>query len=119
MTFKILADIVVFVHFLWILFLIFGAFFGRKNRLIKKFHISGLAFAFVIQLFDWHCPLTHLEFWLRAKHNPALTYSGSFIIHYLEKLIYIEIPSYLILTLTILLCGFNAWIYIRKKKLNT
>lgn len=118
MIYKVLADIVVFVHFLWILFLIFGAFFGRKNRLIKIFHISGLAFAFVIQLFDWYCPLTHLEFWLRAKHNPALTYSSSFIIHYLEKLIYIEIPSYLILILTILLCGFNAWIYIRKKNLN-
>ena len=118
MTFKILADIVVFVHFLWILFLIFGAFFGRKSRFIKIFHISGLAFAFVMQLFDWYCPLTHLEFWLRAKHNPALTYSGSFIIHYLEKLIYIEIPSYLILMLTILLCGFNLWIYMRKKNLN-
>jgi predicted branched-subunit amino acid permease len=116
MTFKILADIAVFVHFLWILFLIFGAFFGRKNRLIKIFHISGLAFAFVSQLFGWHCPLTHLEFWLRAKHSPALAYSGSFIVHYLEKLIYIEIPPYLILILTILLCGFNLWIYMTKKK---
>ncbi|MBA3061338.1 MAG: DUF2784 domain-containing protein [Nitrospirae bacterium] len=115
MTFKILADIVVFVHFLWILFLIFGAFFGRKNRRIKIFHISGLAFAFVMQLLDWYCPLTHLEVWLREKHNPALTYSGSFIIHYLEKLIYIELSPYLILILTILLCGFNTWIYLRKK----
>jgi hypothetical protein len=116
MIYKILADIVVFVHFLWILFLIFGAFFGSKNRFIKIFHISGLAFAFVIQLFGWYCPLTHLEVWLREKHNPSLTYSSLFMIHYLEKLIYIEIPSYLILILTILLCGFNVWIYMRKKK---
>ena len=114
MTYKIFADIVVFIHFLWILFLIFGAFPGVRNKAIKIFHISGLVFAFVIQIFGWYCPLTHLEVWLRAKHDPSLSYAGSFIIHYVEGLIYIEISAWLIFSLILLLIVFNVRFYIRK-----
>lgn len=114
MPYKILADIVVLVHFLWILFLIFGAFPGVKNKAIKIFHISGLFFAFVIQIFGWYCPLTHLEVWLRAKHGPSLSYAGSFIIHYVEELIYIEIPARSIFFLTLLLIVFNVWFYLKR-----
>ena len=115
MPYKILADIVVLIHFLWILFLAFGAFPGVRNEAVKIFHISGLVFACVIQIFGWYCPLTHLEVWLRAKHDPSLAYAGSFIIHYVERLIYLEISSWLIFSLTLLLVGFNAWFYLRKK----
>ena len=114
MPYKVLADIVVIIHFLWILFLIFGAFPGVRNKAVKSFHISGLVFAFVMQIFGWYCPLTHLEVWLRAKHDPSLTYAGSFIIHYLEGLIYVEISARLIFSLTLLLIGFNAWFYLRR-----
>jgi hypothetical protein len=114
MIYKILADCVVLTHFLWIIFLFFGAFWGVKNRTVKIFHISGLAFAFVIQIFDWYCPLTHLEVWLRSKHTSALTYAGSFIIHYVEEIVYVELSRTLILILTLILCGFNTWLYLRK-----
>lgn len=117
MYYKILADIVVLIHFLWIVFLIFGAFFGVRNRPIKIFHISGLVFAFVIQVFDWYCPLTHLEVWLRGRHDPALAYEGSFIIYYLEKIIYIELSRWMVFVLTILICGFTAWVYLRKSSI--
>ena len=114
MAYKILADITVLVHFLWIVFLFLGAIWGRKNRAVKTFHLAGLAFAFIIQIFDWYCPLTHLEFWLRGKHNPNLTYTGSFIIYYVEKIIYIEISPTIILMVTLLLGALNVWIYLRK-----
>lgn len=114
MLYRILADAVVLTHFLWILFLIFGALWGRRNMGVKILHISGLAFAFVIEIFNWYCPLTHMEVWLRTRHDPTLSYTGSFIIHYLEKIIYIQLPYYLIALLTVLICGFNAWIYLGK-----
>jgi hypothetical protein len=116
MTYKISADIVVVIHFLWIVFLIFGAFLGVRLKSVKIFHIAGLVFALVIQIFDWRCPLTYLEAWLRAKHDPALAYAGSFIPHYLEKIVYIALPRYTVFVLTIFLCGFNVWMYGRKKK---
>jgi hypothetical protein len=77
----------------------------------------GLVSVFIIQIFDWYCPLTHLEIWLRSKHHSALTYSGSFIIHYIERIVYIEISHYLVLVLTLFLCGFNGWLYFRKNRL--
>lgn len=116
MFYRILADSVVLIHFLWILFLIFGAFWGRKINTVKVIHVSALVFALMLTIFGWYCPLTHLEVWLRARHDPSLSYSGSFIAHYLERLIYIELPRYLIAILTIFLCGFNAWLYLRKKQ---
>ncbi len=114
MFYKILADITVLIHFLWIVFLFLGGIWGRQSRLVKTFHLSGLAFALIIQIFDWHCPLTHLEAWLRAKHNPDLAYAGSFIIYYVERIIYIEISRYIVLIVTLLLVTLNVWIYRRK-----
>jgi hypothetical protein len=115
MFYKILADLVVLIHFLWIVFLFLGALWGRRNGFVKIFHFSGLAFALIIQIFGWFCPLTHLEAWLRAKHRPDLAYTGSFIIHYAEKIIYLEIPPSIIFLFTILLCGFNVLLYLKKK----
>ena len=119
MPYKILADIVVMIHFLWILFLFLGAFWGVRNKAAKIFHISGLLFAFLIQISDWYCPLTYLEVWLRSKHNPSLAYTGSFIIYYVEKIVYIEISRSLLILLTILLFGTNAWLYFKKSKIKT
>lgn len=116
MVYKVLADVIVLIHFLWIIFLILGAFLGVKKQALKIAHIAGLAFAFTIQIFDWYCPLTYLEVWLRARHNPALTYRGSFILYYVEQVVYISLSRHLILVLTIFLCGFNIWFYLRKKK---
>lgn len=116
MFYRILADIVVFLHLLWILFLVFGVFLGTRNKTARGLHIAGLAFAVIIQVFGWYCPLTHLEVWLRLKHDPALSYYGSFIIHYMEKFIYMEVSGRLIFVLSILLCGGSLWLYFWKMK---
>ena len=116
MLFKILADFVVLVHFLWIIFLIFGAICGVSNKAMKIVHLSGLLFAILIQIFNWYCPLTYLELWLRSKHDPGLAYTGAFIVHYVEKLIYLELSPSLIFIFTIFLCAFNGWLYHRKTK---
>ena len=117
MLYKISAHTVVLIHFLWIVFLFLGAFWGIKNRVVKIFHLSGLVFALIIQVFDWFCPLTHLEVWLRSRHDLALTYAGSFIVHYVERIVYIELSRTLILVLTLMLCGLNMWLYLRKRRL--
>ncbi len=116
MFYRILADIVVLIHFLWIVFLMFGAFLGRRYRAVKIFHIGGVIFALVIQILGWYCPLTHLEAWLRRMHNPALSYSGSFIIHYVEKIIYINLSTRTILIMTMVLAVLSVWVYLHKSK---
>jgi hypothetical protein len=115
MFYRVLADIVVLTHFLWIVFLIFGAFLGVRNRAIRIVHISGLVFAVIVELFDWYCPLTYLEVWLKSRSEPVAAYTGSFIVHYLEEIIYIETPRYLVIIAAVMLCAFNSWVYHRKK----
>lgn len=66
----------------------------------------------VIQVSGWYCPLTYLEVWLRQMHEPSQGYSGSFIINYVEKLVYIELSGRIILTATILLVLMSVWIYL-------
>src|SRR3972149_6482494 len=93
MLYRFLADAVVLIHFLWILFLISGAVWGMRNRAVKIIHLSGLAFAFIIEVFNFYCPLTYIEVWARARHDPASNYAGSFIIYYMENLIYISLRA--------------------------
>jgi hypothetical protein len=116
MFYKILADITVFIHFLWILFLIFGAFAGVRSRVIKIFHISGIVLALSFQLLNWYCPLTYLEAWLRAQHSPAHTYTGSFIVHYMEKIVYLEVSRTMIFVLTVIIGVLNVGIYLKAVK---
>jgi hypothetical protein len=100
------------LHFFWILFLFFGALWGIRNKGVRLFHLLGIGLAFFIQVLDWYCPLTHLEVYFRSKHDPTMAYSGSFLIYYIEKLVYLQIPRYLILILTIFLCAFNLFLYL-------
>ena len=116
MFYKVLSDFVVLIHFFWILFLFWGALLGRKSQVVKVFHLSGLCFALIIQIFDWYCPLTHLEVWLRSKHDSGLIYTGSFIIHYVESMVYIDLSRGSILGFTFFLIGFNILFYLRRKK---
>jgi hypothetical protein len=111
MFYSIAADVTVVLHLLWILFLVFGAFIGRKFKWVKRLHIGGIIFAIVIQALGWYCPLTHLEIWLRRMHDPSNSYTGSFIIHYIEKIVYIDINPKIISILTVLLALVSTWLY--------
>lgn len=119
MAYKLLAELTVFMHFLWILFLIFGALWGasnkRWNKPVRIIHITALIFAFTINSIGLYCPLTYLEQWARQKTD-LTEYSGSFISHYLEKLIYINLEPIHLFLLTFLLCSFNMYYYIKYYK---
>ena len=112
MFYRLLADCAVLIHFLWILFLVFGAIWGRRRAVIKVLHLAGLAFAFVLHLFSLVCPLTHVEVYFRALADPRAAYSGSFIIYYVNRLIYIALPPIFLLIVTVALCIFNLVVYV-------
>jgi hypothetical protein len=99
------------LHLSWILFLIGGAYWGRRHPAVMVVHVLGMGLAVVLQFAGWYCPLTHLEFWLRQRHDPGLAYPGSFIAHYAEKFVYLEVPPKLVLALTLLIVIVNGWIY--------
>ncbi len=110
---RIIADIVVVVHLLWIFFLIAGPYWGRKYRMVGVVHVAGLAFAVISQLAGWYCPLTYLEVWLRQRQDPAGAYPGSFLAHYAEQIVYAELPPAVIFLATVALVLVQAWFYWR------
>lgn len=116
MPYRLLADLVVLLHFLWILFILFGAFWGRRNRLVRAVHVAALAFALLLETFAWYCPLTYLEVWLRGRESPGAGYGGDFIVHYLERLVYLELPRPLLVAGTLLVVAGNAWLYLRRER---
>lgn len=116
MAYRLLADLVVLVHFAWIVFVILGAFWGRRHRWVRTVHLGALGYALLLETFGWYCPLTYLEVWLRARHVPATGYAGDFIPHYLEKLIYLDLPRPALIAGTLLVVAGNAWLYLHRRR---
>lgn len=104
------ADAVVLLHLLWIVFLILGAFPGRRRAWVKWTHLGALAYSIALQGFGWICPLTHLEAGLR-RLGGAQPYEGTFIRHYLEQLVYAEIPRAALFAGTLIVVALSLWLY--------
>ena len=111
MLWKLAADVVVVVHLLWIVFIICGALIGRRVVWVKWLHIGSLIFSVLLQVFQWICTLTYLEVWLRGHHDPSLAYTGDFIAHYAEQLVYLTAPRTVLLGATFLVIGLSVWAY--------
>ena len=120
MTYNLLADLVVFVHFLFVLFSVLGALLVIRWRKIMWLHLPAACWAAVIEFSGKICPLTPLENWLRIRGGET-AYSGDFIGQYLLWLLY---PSGLTRDVQIILgaivvginIGIYSYIFVRKMK---
>ena len=118
MIYRLLYDIVILVHLLWIIFIIFGFLVSLKYFKFSFLHMASLVFTFVLNLMGWYCPLTYLENYLHSLHNPQFTYRSSFITNNLQKLIYLDLDEGYLRIGTIVwvglnICGYALWL--RKK----
>lgn len=108
---SLLVDITIVVHFLWILFLVFGFVFALKGSKIAYVHLGGLLFALLLNALGWYCPLTHLENYLHSLHDGHSAYSSSFIARGLGKFVYPDIPENLLRGGEILLTALYLLVY--------
>jgi hypothetical protein len=92
MFYSIAADCVIFLHFLWIAFVILGfpVFLYLNWPRWRIFHLASLTAMVIMQLTHTICPLTHFEAYLKSKGTSARVYPGKFTIETIEKLIYVE-----------------------------
>ena len=111
MKYSILADTILVIHLLFILFVILGGLLTLKWRRAAWVHLPLLAWAVLIEFTGWICPLTPLENRLRISGGET-GYSGSFIEHYLLPFIYPdEMTRGVQITLGTLLIFINICIY--------
>jgi hypothetical protein len=120
MPFSLLADLVVVIHFIFILFVIFGGLLVLHKRKWAWLHIPAALWGAIVELTGWICPLTPLENWLRFRGGgPA--YTSDFIERHVVSLIY---PSSLtrchqiLLGLAVILINgaIYGWIIWKKRK---
>ncbi len=87
MIWRALADLVILIHFAFIVFVIVGGFFANRWRWLPWVHLPAIAWAVVLEFLGWICPLTPLENLLRQASGEA-GYAGGFLEHYLVQVVY-------------------------------
>jgi len=89
MIFRVLADLIVVVHFAFVLFVVLGGLLVIRRRSVAWVHLPAAAWGVWIELSGWICPLTPLENHLRARAGGDV-YDVSFVERYLMPVLYPE-----------------------------
>ena len=103
LPYQLLEDIVLTLHFALVVFVVGGLVLVvignfRSWHWVNAFwfrlaHLGAIAIVVAEVWLGITCPLTTLEMGLRAKAR-ATTYSGSFIEHWVQRILYYDVPSW-------------------------
>lgn len=85
--YQLLADIVLIVHFAFIVFVVGGGLLVLRWPRIAWLHVPAALWGALVEVMHWPCPLTPLENYLRTMAGGA-AYEGDFILRYLLPVIY-------------------------------
>lgn len=109
--YALLADLVVVVHFAFIAFAVGGGLLGLRWPRLAWLHLPAVAWAGLISLFAWTCPLTPLEDRLRVLAGED-SYSGDFVTRHVLPLIYpTELTREIQVLLGVGVVGLNLAVY--------
>lgn len=87
MILKIVADAIVLVHLMFIIFVVTGGLFVLKWPKTAWLHIPAAIWGALIDCAGWVCPLTYVENSLRFAGGKT-AYPSEFINHYVLPVIY-------------------------------
>jgi Protein of Unknown function (DUF2784) len=111
--YSVLAISVLFLHALFILWVVFGALLTRSRPILRWLHVGSLVWGILTELLPWPCPLTLLENWLEGKAGVE-PYHGGFLLHSLDKLVYPDISSTILTVAAVIVCALNLAFYGRQ-----
>jgi hypothetical protein len=89
MLYAAIANLLVVMHFLFVLFVILGGLLLFRWPRMAFVHLPAAAWGVLIALNHWICPLTPFEQSMRRAAGEE-GYTGGFIDHYMVPLIYPE-----------------------------
>ena len=119
MLYSLLADLVVLLHFAFVLWAVLGGLFVLRWLGCIWLHLPAAVWAALIEFQGWICPLTHLESRLRQAAGQC-HYDSGFVEHYLVPILY---PAELsggvqvILGLFVVVINLAIYIAVFKKRL--
>ena len=109
--YELAANLILIVHFVFIIFVLFGALLFFVVKKITFIHIPAFIWGSYIELTHSICPLTYLENWFLNKANLTI-YSEGFIQNYLVPIVYpVNLTKDLQIYLGITLIVVNIIIY--------
>jgi hypothetical protein len=110
---RAMATSIVSLHAAYIAWVIFGAFFTRGRPRLAALHVATLVYGMIVEIFGLWCPLTELEEWLDVRGQIS-AYRGPFLLHYLDAVVYPDIPPNLLIVGAVAVCILNLGIYARR-----
>lgn len=122
MYYRILADALVVVHLIFIVFVLLGGLFVVRWRYLSVVHIPAVLWAAWVEYQGWICPLTPLENWFRQKAGMG-EYQRSFIDQYLVPVLYpaeLNREWQMVLGTIVILLNVTiySWVWHRRKRGN-
>jgi len=87
MTARVAADLVVALHFAFIVFAVLGGVLVLRWRWVAIFHLPCAVWAVLVEFAGWICPLTLMEDRLREEAGSD-RYAGGFVDHYILPIVY-------------------------------
>jgi len=119
MAYRILADLVVGVHALFVAFVMLGGLLALRWPWVAAAQLPAAVWGALIEFKGWVCPLTPLENSLRASAGQA-GYQGGFIEHYLLPVLYpAELTGGVQVVLGALVLIVNVavyWVVLRRRR---
>jgi len=111
MLYRMGANLVLLIHFLFAAFAVFGGILVFCNFSWAWAHIPAVLWSSAVNLMSWTCPLTPIEKSLRLRAGQT-GYAGGFIQHYIGRAVYPRgMPRRLQLVAGISIVVGNALVY--------
>jgi hypothetical protein len=109
----ILAGVVLVIHLLFILWVILGWLLTRRRPVWRWLHIACVLYGILIEVSGLSCPLTLLEAMLEERGG-MVPDREPFMLHYLEAVVYPNIPLHVLVAGAVALCVGILGIYVRR-----
>ena len=85
----IAADLIVIIHFAFVLFVVLGGILLIWWKKLVWLHLPSVVWGVVVEFTGWICPLTPYENTLRAQAGLEM-YDGDFVMRYIMPILYPE-----------------------------
>lgn len=108
LSLQLLADAVMVLHVVFIVFVVGGLVVVVVGNLrawrwvnglwFRLAHLAAIGFVVAESWLDMPCPFTTLEAWLRPREAETAPYAQGFIAHWMERLFAYEVPPWVFST---------------------
>jgi hypothetical protein len=109
----LMAGAILAIHLLFILWVILGWLLTRRRPLWRWLHIGCVIYGIFIEASNLTCPLTLAEGALEGRAG-MVPYREPFILHYLELLVYPNIPLHILVVAAVAVCAGILGIYLER-----